>query len=172
MQLGGGGGGVLLWPTSTILCLYAHCCSAELPFFSAGTSSALPSISRLCRVLFLLCRAFFSYAFVWALFCSAKHFSPMLITCLIGWALLSSSEHFSAMLSTSWLFQSFLFYAERTFGFSKHFWAMLTEHFFCSAKHFSAMLSTFRFFQGFFRLCKVFFLLCRVFFCSAVYCTA
>ncbi len=98
---------LLLWPTSTILRPYAHCCSAELRFFSAEQP---PSISRLCRVFFSATPSIFQVC--WTLFCSAKHFSSMLITWfplpsifLLYWALkflavpsiFSHAKHFSAL---------------------------------------------------------------------------
>ncbi len=137
---------IVLWPTSTIFHLYAHCCSAELRFFSSEHFLALQCISRLCRVffschikhfsamlsLFLLCQAFFFLA---------DHLFPLSSIFLLCWGLLSSSEHFSTTLRTSRLFQSFLFYAERCFGSSKHFqlcWTffLLCQAFFGYAEHF------------------------------------
>ncbi len=108
---------------------------------------------------FLLCQAFFFHA---------DHLFPLPSIFLLCWALLSSSEHCSATLSTSRLFQSFAFYAERCFGSSKHFAAMLII-FFCYAKPFSAMPSAL---PSIFLLFYVVFLLYRVLFCSAVYCMA
>ncbi len=111
-------------PASTILRLYAHSCSAELSFFSAEHFLPLPSILRLCRVFFSAMPNIFQPC--WPTFCSAKLFSSIVITCFLCHALffcadLSSSEHFSLTLSTARLFPSFLFYAERCFGSSKHF---------------------------------------------------
>ncbi len=50
------------WPKRKILCLYAHCCSAELYFFSAEYFFAVPSMSQLYRVFSVLCQAFFFHA--------------------------------------------------------------------------------------------------------------
>ncbi len=89
-------GGPLRWPTSTILRLYAHCCSSELRFFSAKHFSALPIISRLCRVFFCYAKHFSAMLSV---FCSAKHFSSMLITCFLCQAFIFCAENFSALPS-------------------------------------------------------------------------
>ncbi len=138
-------------PTSTILLINAHCCSAKLVFFSAKHVSALPSTFRLCREVFLLCQAFF--------FCSDRFFGSAK-QFFLWWARLCPVKHFSAMLSTLRLYQAFFFYTERFIRSAKHFSHMLkknsalpsifllcsmlgraeknsaAEFFFCSAKHF------------------------------------
>ena len=129
----------VLWPTSTILRLYAHCCSADLRFFSAGHFLALPSISRLCRVFFLLCQAFFSYA---------EPFSTLPSIFLPCWLLVSFAKHLSSVLSTSQLSRAF-------FGHAKHFSVLPIISLLCG--------DVFRLFQAYFRYAGHFFLLCQAY---------
>ena len=142
----------LRWPTSTILVLYAHCCSAKLFFFSAENFAALPSTFRLCRAVFLLCQALFSYSE--RFFGSAKQFGVLpnpfrSVTIFpLCWACLSSVKHFSAMLSIFRLYQAFFFY---------------TEQFIHSATHFSSMLNIFLPYQAFSSMLSVFVLRCQAF---------
>ncbi len=151
----------VLWSKSTIIRLYAHCCSDELRFFSVehvfGSSKHLSTVQN----VFLLCQAFVQLC--WDIFCSAKHF-------------FFNADHlfyvpsiFSSVLSRSQLFRAF-------FGHAKHFSAFsiisllcwevsrffeaffrYAEHLVCSAKHFSDVPS------------KRFSSMLSVFFCSAAY---
>ncbi len=79
---------------TSIICT---CCSTELRFFYAEHFSPLPSISRLYRVFFLLCQAFFSYA---------EHLSALPRVFLLFWRFFCSVKHFSSVLSTSQLFRA------------------------------------------------------------------